>query len=222
MEATVRLFLVRTFSVALMILGVALLNSEFPFTPRLTAIHSTLTVGLPALFVAAWTKPGRTSRYLIPASTNFVAPAAALLGVMGIIVYWIALRGDGVDASRTVLTVAALLAGIVLIPFVDDEPRDWLTKRGLMNPRWAAGVAALMFVLFAIVMAIDPLRRFYELEVLGNLDWLLIAAGVLAWTLALMGTWRLLERGLDAMRRRRTRRSALITRESAVAPEPER
>ncbi|HET6614296.1 MAG TPA: HAD-IC family P-type ATPase, partial [Dehalococcoidia bacterium] len=222
MEATVRLFLVRTFSVALMILGVAFLNSEFPFTPRLTAIHSTLTVGLPALFVVAWTKPGRTSRYLIPASTNFVAPAAALLGIMGIIVYWIALRGDGVDMSRTVLTVAALLAGIVLIPFVDDPPADWLAMRGLMNPRWAAGVAGLMLVLFAVVMAIDPFRRFYELEVPGNLDWLLIAGGVVAWTLALMATWRLLERGLDAMRRRRTQVSALITRESTVAPGSER
>ena len=68
MEASIRLFLVRTLSIALVIVGAAFLSSEFPLSPRHTAILSTLTVGIPALLIVAWAKPRFTGRYLFPSS----------------------------------------------------------------------------------------------------------------------------------------------------------
>jgi cation-transporting ATPase E len=200
MQSVVRLFLVRTFAVALMIFGVGLFASEFPVTPRLTAIQSTLTVGLPALLLAAWALPERTAKYLVPASARFVAPAAALLGIMCIAVYQAALHIADVDVARTTVTAAAILAGVALIPFVDDPREEWLTVRGLANPRRAAALAGAMLALFALSMASPSLRTFYELEALGWQEWLLVAGGVAAWLFALAFAWRLVDRGQDFLR----------------------
>jgi cation-transporting ATPase E len=194
MSAIVRLFLTRTLSVVLVITAVALLASEFPLTPRQSAILSALTVGIPALFIAAWARPGLTNRYLIPSSAAFVAPAAALIGVMGVIVYESALHFDDVDTARTAFTAAAALAGVLLIPFVDDPPRDWMRWRGLVHPRRHAMLAAAMLALFGLAMLSEPLRRFYELEAFGIGIWAIVIGAVAAWTVAIAGTWRLMQR----------------------------
>ena len=58
MQEIVRLFLVRSLSVALVILGAAFLGEAFPVTPRHTALISMLAVGGPAFVLAATAKPG--------------------------------------------------------------------------------------------------------------------------------------------------------------------
>jgi cation-transporting ATPase E len=200
MSMIVRLFLVRTISVALMISGVALLASEFPLTPRHTAILSALTVGIPALFIAAWARPATTDRYLIPSSSAFVVPAAVLLGVMGVAVYQLELsRSDDVDSARTVLTSAAVVAGALIIPFVDDDPSDWMTPRGLLAPARTALLAALMLACFVLAIGVDPLRRFYELDTPALEAWLIAAAGVAGWAVVLAAIWRLPRWGIIAI-----------------------
>ncbi len=191
MEAIIRLFLVRTFGAAVLILGVALLSSEFPLTPRLTAILSTLTVGIPALFIAAWAKPRLTARYLIGSSALFVVPAALLLGAMSIVVYEIALGHYDVPTARTVITAAGVFAGVTLIPYAGDQPSLWLRLRGLVASPRVSALAAVMLLLFVVAFAFDPLRRFYELTPLSIWLWLLAIAGAASWALALAASWRI-------------------------------
>jgi len=202
MEAMIRLFLVRTISVAVVILGAALVASKFPYTPRQTGILSTVTVGIPVLLLAAWAQPGQTGRYLVPRAARFVAPAALLLGLMGLAVYEIGLaRNDGAGVARTMLTAASALAGIALIPFVDEPPWRWFRVRALLRPARLAALAVAMVALFALSMGVDAFRRFYELDRLGAMEWLIVAVGVLAWAAALALTWRAVDAALAGMRR---------------------
>ena len=192
MAAVIRLFLSRTFALAIVILGAALLSSEFPLSPRHTAIFSTLTVGIPALFIAAWARPQFTGRYLVLESAPFVVPAAIMTGVMGLLVYEAALRVADVPAARTTLTAAGVLVGALLIPFADAAPEHWMRVRGMLHPPRMAILAAATVAFFFFAMLLEPLRRFYELEPLGVELWLIVAGGVIAWTFGLATTWRLM------------------------------
>jgi cation-transporting ATPase E len=194
MQATMRIFLVRTLSVSIIISAVALLSSEFPLTPRHTALLSALSVGIPAFFLALWARPAATSTYLIPSSLPFVAPAALLLGVMGTAVFELALESDDIDTARTALTIAATIAGVLLLPFADDDAGLWMRWRGLVNAARNALLAGAMLVLLALTASIGPLREFYELEPMRLEMWFTTGVGVAAWVIALAAVWVLLER----------------------------
>lgn len=197
MEMIIRIFLVRTLSVALIIFGAALFASEFPLTPRHTAILSAVTVGVPALFLAGWAKPATTSRYLIPSSALFVLPAALTIGLMGIAVYEVELtRTDSVADARTLLTTAAAIAGVILIPFADDDQNAWMTLDGLVRPARSAVLAACMLATFSLAMALERTRDFYELTVPEPRAWLLAVGAVALWAIALYLLWRRLPAAL--------------------------
>jgi cation-transporting ATPase E len=202
MEAVIRLILTRTFAVALIIVGTAMASSEFPVSPRHTAILSTLTVGIPALFIAAWARPRLTSRYLVPASAPFVVPASILMAAMSVVAYEVALRTVDLPTARTVVTAAGVFAGGLLIPFVDDPPDRWMRLRGLLQPRRTAVLGASTIVLFVIAMLLAPLRHFYELEPIGFEMWLIVIAAVGCWTLCLGTVWRLMARYVPPSGRR--------------------
>jgi cation-transporting ATPase E len=193
MQATMRIFLVRTLSVSIVISAVALLSSEFPLTPRHTALLSALTVGIPAFCLALWARPAPTSTYLIPSSLPFVAPAALLLGVMGTAVFELALESEDVDTARTALTIAATIAGVLLLPFADDDAALWMRWRGVVNALQNALLAAAMLVLLVLVAVFGPLRDFYELSSIDAQVAGIVAGGVVFWLAALAASWAVLE-----------------------------
>jgi cation-transporting ATPase E len=192
MATVVRLFLARTIAVMLIILAAALATSEFPLTPRHTALQSALTVGIPAFFIATWTRPADTGKYLIPSALRFVIPAGVTMAVAGAVVYEAALRLTDVESSRTVLALATVFAGATLIPFVDDEPAEWMTLRGFASPVRTALLAGVMLAT-ALAVALSPLREFYELEPLGLAGWGAVLLTVALWALALAAAWRALD-----------------------------
>ena len=190
MEAIIRVFLIRTFAVALIVFGAAILTREFPVTPRHTAIWALLTVGLPSLAIASWARTGATKRYILPSALPFVVPAAIGIGLMGLGLYEFLLRLEDVDTARTALTAAAVMAGAVLIPFAQDPPRDWMTNNGLFNDKRPIIMSALMILAFWVSMLIEPLQKFYELKPLGAVG-LLATFGVFAgWFVVIRAWWR--------------------------------
>ncbi len=188
MEAIIRVFLIRTFAVALIVFGAALLTREFPVSPRHTAIWAALTVGLPSLAIAGWAKTGSTHRYILPSALPFVIPAALTIGLMGLGVYELLLQIENVDMARSGLTAAAVMAGATLIPFAQDRPREWMTKEGFLNDRRTAGLAIAMIVLFWLSMIIEPFQSFYELRMLNFVGILVTMMGFLIW-LCVIGSW---------------------------------
>lgn len=188
----IRLFLVRTLSVALVILAATLLGSAFPTTPRQNGIPATLTVGIPTIALAAWARPGDTPRRLVFSSGYFVMPAAVSIAWVGASVYqfYISSTGDVVEA-RSALTTVAVLCGLVLIPFA-QPPVEAFVGGSQLNGDWRPTIlAGALLALFGAALALPPTRHFYELRVLSVWDYILISHVVLGWAFALRFFWRL-------------------------------
>ena len=58
MQDILKVFLARVASITLLIISIAFIGS-FPFQPRQTSLLTLLTVGVPALALAYWARPGR-------------------------------------------------------------------------------------------------------------------------------------------------------------------
>ncbi len=206
MEGIFRLFLVRTLSVALVILGAALLGHMFPVTPRHTAIIATLTVGIPSLALAAWARPGASPRFVVPAALDFVLPAAISIGLVGFAVYEAYTSMDeSVGVARTALTATSVLCGVALIPYAHLPTDAWLKLGPLRQDPRRLFLALAMLVIFAVSFAVPPFRRFYELKVLGLSDYAVIALVACGWAVVLKALWvlQVTERGRVLIRKLR-------------------
>lgn len=87
MQDIVRLFLVRVFYMALIIVGVAVIGLGFPFSPINSSLLTLLTVGVPVFFLAAWARPAQAKANLIRSVLRFIVPASFSLALVGLGVY---------------------------------------------------------------------------------------------------------------------------------------
>ncbi|HUX86933.1 MAG TPA: cation transporting ATPase C-terminal domain-containing protein, partial [Chloroflexota bacterium] len=217
-----RLFLTRVLYVALLILAIEFVNAGFPLSPKLNALLTLFTVGIPTIALAAWARPIPPPRdALLRALFQFVVPAAWSLAVVGFAVYLAyflpsrdeilraapgVVQSPALLAAQTVaqsaLTTVSVLCGLLLVLFRrpsapgmgETLQRDWRV--------WVL-VAALLLG-FVLVLAIPSLRTFFDLTWLGLADYLGLAVVALIWAAGLYWAWRmqLFERmlGLDGTR----------------------
>ena len=186
MEGVVRLFLVRTLAISLVILGVAIMSDAFPITPRQSAIVAALTVGIPAVALAAWARPGHSPHLLLPGAVAFVLPSAITLGAVGLVVYAAFLHfHSSVNDARTALTLFGVLCGVALIPFSVLSQNEWLHSDVLTKRPRLTALAGVMLVLYVVASIVGPLRSFYELQVLVWWQYAAICGAVVVWALLL-------------------------------------
>ncbi len=105
--------------------------------------------------------------------------------------------GGGFTGSE--IASAAIVCGLLLIPFVVPPARIWVGGNGLSGD-WRPTLLALGLLLgYAVMLALPPLRGFFELVSLRMSDYAVIGAIALAWGLILLWIWRarLLERFLQ-------------------------
>jgi cation-transporting ATPase E len=190
MQDIIRLFLVRTLSVALVILGATLLDSEFPTTPRQNGVLAFLTVGIPTVALAAWARPAQTPRRLVLSSAHFVIPAAIAIGAVCLLVYEAYLAVDDVTAARTAYTTAAILCGILLIPFAQPPNRYWAGGAEVNGDWKPMALAGVMLALYFVILAVDPIKDFYEMRYLSVFGYAFILLAVGAWAAGLLWFWR--------------------------------
>ncbi len=175
-ERVAHLFLTKTVYVTVLALAVGLARLPFPFYPRHLTLVSTLTIGVPAFFLAlapneTRARPGflrRVLRFAVPA--GFVA-AAATFAAYAVTT----LETDlGVAAARTTATVVLFGLGITVVALLALPP----TRTEVL-------LLVAMTAAFGAVLALPPLRDFFALSTLPLLVWLsagvlvLVAAGVL-------------------------------------------
>jgi cation-transporting P-type ATPase E len=195
MASIFKLFLVRTLAITLVILIAALASDPFPLTPRQSAIYAALTVGIPAIALAAWARPGHTPNLLLPGAVAFVVPAAASIGLVGFVTYQIFLELDAtLNEARTAFTLVGVLCGIALIPYAVQSQNEWLRREPLEERPRLVWLAAAMLVLFVVSYAVPILADFYEIEVLPVYAYAGIVAAVIAWAFLLKAVVRY---GLD-------------------------
>jgi cation-transporting ATPase E len=216
MQDILKLFMVRVFSVAMLLAAALALQAGFPFSPRQISILSTLTVGVPVFFLAIWAKPelvkeGRMLRSLV----NFVVPAALTVVMAALTVYLIfhtgndpetlaAMRDGGiivltnsqndalseVNQARDAITVTTVLCGLLLLIFV-EPPRRWWVGGDEYSGDWRPTIlAGLMFLALVAILSVQFLRDFFGMGRLSVEDLAVIVGVVAVWTLVVRAIWR--------------------------------
>jgi cation-transporting ATPase E len=191
MEDVVRLLLTRTLYVMLLIVGTQIVAVAFPVTPKHNSILALLTVGIPIFALAAWARPGAAARSVIRAASRFVWPAAITVAVVALAIYLFYLSRTGdVSVAQSALTTATVFCGLLLILFVEPPTEFWVAGDELSGDWRPSALALGMLGLYGCVLAIRPLRDFFELSLLPVPEYLAIGVVAVVWALALRLVWR--------------------------------
>ena len=208
-----KLFLTRVLYFALLLVATGMIG-EFPLGPRHNALLTLLTVGIPAVALAAWARPSTTRREQpIWRLFHFVLPAALTLSLAALAVHlyfylttYNALLAEGpvVDNARAIqiaqsaLTTFGVLCGLMLLVFVGRAGGE-RGDRGVAGvDRRHLSLALGLLASYLVILTVPSLRRSFDLAALSATDYLLIALLAGVWSLILRWTWhaRLLERFL--------------------------
>jgi magnesium-transporting ATPase (P-type) len=176
-----RLFISKAIFTAFLLATVAIPTGIFPLLPRQFTLTSSLTIGIPAFFLALAPSSGpwRPEGYL-KAIARFSIPVGLATGA-GILLSWVIgrhLLDVTLEDSRTITCATVVTAGLAIVMVLEDEPG----KRRLL----VGGLCALMAIGFVLAILIPPVQEFFALEDF-NPDMLLAWAAGSVLGLALMG-----------------------------------
>lgn len=200
MESAMKLLLTRVLYLALLLLTIPMLGA-FPFAPKQKALVTFETIGIMAVALAAWARPGPPSRrgagHLL---LHFALPAAVTVSLVAFGVYLLtffqALQQVGTSTAeaqllaQSALTTFAVCSGLLLVPFVVPPARWWVggsTLSGDWRPTLLAGGLLLVYL---AVIALPPLRAFFSLSALHPIDSLFIGVAALLWSILQRWLWR--------------------------------
>ncbi|MEV5575613.1 cation-translocating P-type ATPase [Spirillospora sp. NPDC052269] len=153
-ERVANLFLTKTvYSIILSVL-VGLMHVRFPFLPRHLTLISTLTIGVPAFFLALAPNSERARPGFVPRVLRFAIPAGVACGVATFAGYWIATRNlaSSFEEDSSSATISLFLLALWVLVLI-ARPWNW----------WRLGLVAAMGTAFLIVLAVPWLRHFFAL-----------------------------------------------------------
>ena len=203
-QDVLKLFMIRTFSVTLLIFATAIVTDSFPLQNKQSAIVALIGVGFPTMFIPIWAKPGLLPRRSIVRSIlHFVIPATLTLTFVSLFVYLFYLvvavldlpPGSGLAevnhaVPRSALVTILIMGQLLLMPFLKPPTTAWVGGESLSGDWRYSIVAIALFGLYLLVLAVPPVRQFFELYPLGIINYLFIGLIALEWCLVLRFIWR--------------------------------
>lgn len=185
-----RLYLTKSVYAGFLILLAAIFDITFPFLPRQLTIAAFLTIGVPSFVLALAPSEGPLYRgRLLRALSAFAFPAGISMGIASLLSFFFvdSVFGGTLDEGRTAATTTLIVLGLCFIVLLERGPgREHITVQSYMLAL-VAGLGAI----FAGMLAVEPVRTFFELELLSGGQWFLALACV-ALGLGLAGAvWRL-------------------------------
>ncbi|MFE4513511.1 HAD-IC family P-type ATPase [Kitasatospora sp. NPDC056783] len=184
-ERVASLFLVKTVYSVLLALLVICTHSPYPFLPRHSTVLSSLTIGIPAFFLALAPNNERARSGFVKRVLRIAVPGGAIAGTGTFVAYALARADHATDlkADTSVATLTLFLIAIWVLAIV-ARPYNW----------WRLLLIGSMGGAFALVLLVPPLKTFFGLSLVGFRDPLTGVAIAVACGLALEVVWRVMRR----------------------------
>ncbi|MDT9682040.1 HAD-IC family P-type ATPase [Streptomyces sp. TRM76323] len=185
------LFLTKTvYSMLLAVLVVAA-RVEYPFLPRHLTLLSTLTIGVPAFFLALAPNKERAQPHFVRRVMRYALPAGLVAAAATFTTYLLAARyysGPGALAAETSAATLTLFLVSLWVLAIIARPYTW----------WRLALVAAMGGAFLLVLAVPGLQDFFALRLVGTtVPWAATGIAVAAAVL-LEVAWRWVERRIPA------------------------
>ncbi|BAC71611.1 magnesium-transporting ATPase [Streptomyces avermitilis] len=178
------LFLVKTVYSVLLAVLVVCWQVEYPFLPRHLTLLSTLTIGVPAFFLALAPNKERAKPHFVRRVMRYSIPGGVLAAVATFVCYLLARHhytGPGaLDAETSAATLTLFLISMWVLAII-ARPYTW----------WRICLVAAMGGAFLLVLVVPSLQQFFALKLVGvTMPWLAVAiAAVAAATLEFLWKW---------------------------------
>jgi cation-transporting P-type ATPase E len=204
-----RLYTTKTVYAAFLIVAAAIFGFAFPFLPRQLTIAAALTIGIPSFVLALAPSEGPLYRgRLLRALAAFSVPAGLAIGVGSLLSFGLVdtLFGGTLEEGRTAATTTLIILGLAFILLLERGPgREHIAIQSYMLAL-VAGLGAL----YALGLAAEPVREFFDLVILSAGQWFLAMLSAAGGLVLASAVWR-----LPAIQR-------LEEPEEPVEPPPER
>ncbi|MFD4787754.1 HAD-IC family P-type ATPase [Streptomyces sp. NPDC058459] len=177
------LFLVKTVYSVLLALLVVCWQVEYPFLPRHLTLLSTLTIGVPAFFLALAPNGERARPHFVRRVMRYSIPGGLLAGVATFVTYLLARHhytgADALPAETSAATLTLFLISMWVLAII-ARPYTW----------WRLALVAAMGVAFLLVLTVPRLQDFFALRLVGSaMPWTAVGVAVVA-AAALEIVWR--------------------------------
>ncbi|MFH8467485.1 HAD-IC family P-type ATPase [Streptomyces sp. NPDC017991] len=185
------LFLVKTVYSVLLAVLVVCCQVEYPFLPRHLTLLSTLTIGVPAFFLALAPNKERARPHFVRRVMRYSIPGGVVAGLATFTTYLLARHHysgpEALDAETSAATLTLFLISLWVLAIV-ARPYTW----------WRIGLVATMGAGFLLVLTVPWLQDFFALRLVGTvLPW--TAVGVAAVAAAVLEfVWRWVDRRVPA------------------------
>ncbi|MCQ1577293.1 HAD-IC family P-type ATPase [Streptomyces parvus] len=177
------LFLTKTVYSVLLAILVVCTQVEYPFLPRHLTLLATLTIGVPAFFLALAPNKERAQPHFVRRVMRYAIPSGVIAAGATFTTYLVARHhytGEGaLDAETSAATLTLFLVAMWVLAII-ARPYTW----------WRIGLVAAMGLGFLIVLVVPWLQDFFALKLVGTtMPWTAVGIAVAAAAL-LEFVWR--------------------------------
>ncbi|MET7369076.1 HAD-IC family P-type ATPase [Streptomyces sp. NPDC005566] len=185
------LFLTKTVYSVLLAILVVCFQVEYPFLPRHLTLLSTLTIGVPAFFLALAPNKERARPHFVRRVMRYAIPSGTIAAAATFTTYLVARHaytGQGaLDAETSAATLTLFLVSMWVLVII-ARPYTW----------WRVALVATMGLCFLIVLVVPWLQDFFALKLVGaSMPWTAVGIAAVA-AAALELAWRLVGRRFPA------------------------
>ncbi|MFC9240947.1 HAD-IC family P-type ATPase [Streptomyces decoyicus] len=185
------LFLTKTVYSVLLAILVACCQIPYPYLPRHLTLLSTLTIGIPAFFLALAPNKERAEPHFVRRVMRYAVPSGLITGLAAFTTYLLARSyytgPDALPAETSAATLTLFLAAMWVLAII-ARPYTW----------WRIALVLAMALAFLAVLATPWLQTFFDLRLVGTtMPWAAVAIAVVAAVL-LEVTWRWVGRRFPA------------------------
>jgi len=158
-QRVAKLFVTKSVFAAFLILSVGLTPTAYPLLPRHLTLAATLTIGIPAFFLALGPSSGRyATRGFLRELGRFAIPAGTAAGLAVVSSYLFALNVLGLNLkdARTVATTALVLVGLYLILALEAA--------GAVRGAAVVVLTAALLAAYLAILILPGTREFFALS----------------------------------------------------------